>query len=233
MRVRRLLTSVLTASLLATTAGVALTASPAAAATPTTITGPDGAPWLQRASSFSDQPGAVVRGDDLALSITVVDPATGERVYDGSLVVERLMRGAAPDAWQPVASSPNAYLYDTVQAVANATYRVTYSGTETHDPSVSSLAVAVQRDLVVTAKNRPLGLAGTIAPRAKLPVVVQKKVNGTWKNVKTVRSDARGRFFAGLPAPEKRGARFYWRLQVKPSTQFATTRSGVYYTTRY
>lgn len=232
MSVRRVLATTLVSTLVASATAIGTT--PASAGTTTTgtriVSGSSNAPWIS-ASGYQDQPGAVVTGGTLSLSINV-ETTDGADVFDGTITVLRLLAGASQ--WQTVATSDNAWLYDSVPAQRNATYKVLYSGTSTYEPSETAAAVPVQKKLALTPESgRRLGLAGKITPRGKNKVVVLKKQGRRWKKFKTVTSNRKGRFFAAVTAPRRRGAKYYWKVQIAGSRTYAVTRSAVYYTTRY
>ena len=144
MRLRLIVAAALTTVLAAPTALITTTA-PAHAATATKIVGgTSGKPWIYRSSSSSNQPGAMVYGDTISLSINVV--AGSDQVYDGSLTVQRKLPGGS---WKTVKTSSSAYLYDSMKAVGNAAYRVLYSGTADYAPSSAGAKAKVQRKVTV------------------------------------------------------------------------------------
>lgn len=232
MPVRRALATTLVSTLVASATAIGTIPASAGATTTGTriVSGSSTVPWIS-ASGYQDQPGAVVTGGTLSLWIDV-ETTDGVAVYDGTLTVQRLLAGATQ--WQTVATSDTAWLYDSVPAQRNATYRVLYSGNDTYQPSQASAAVPVQKRLALTPESgRRLGLAGKITPRGKNKVVVLKKQGRRWKKFKTVTSNRKGRFFASVTAPRRRGAKYYWKVQIAGSRTYAVTRSAVYYTTRY
>jgi hypothetical protein len=228
MHLRRLLAATVATALVGPAALVAA-GSPASAATATRIVGSDGKAWLT-ASSYRSQPGVPVYGESLSLSVNV-ETTAGEQVYDGTITVQRQLPGRD---WKTIKSASSAYLYETIKAVGNANYRVLYSGSGDYAPSTDAVSSKVQRKFDITAQSgKRLGLAGKVAPKGKNKIVVLKKQGKKWKHFKSVRSNKKGRFFAKLPAPAKRGAKLFWRLEIKGGKAFAKTSSITYYTTKY
>ncbi|MDN4174172.1 hypothetical protein QWY28_14510 [Nocardioides sp. SOB77] len=231
MRVRRLLAALLTTGLIAPAAAVVATAAPAAAATATQIvSGSEDRPWFH-VNDYSSIPGApVYKRDSISLSINVAD-ANGQQVYDGDITVQRQLQGK--DAWTTVArSNPgDAYLYETLDIVGSATYRVLYAGNATYAPSSAQAATKAQRDLEITGiSGRKTGFEGKLSPKAKVKILVAKKVGKTWKKYRTAASDAQGRFRVVLPAPGRSGTKFHWKITFRGSKGFvASTVKGTTY----
>lgn len=231
MRLRRLLAATLATTLLSPAAALAA-ASPAASAEATQIVGSSGGPWLVP-SSYRTQPGAPVYGDSIPLSIDV-KTSDGDQVFDGALIVERLLAGQS--TWKTVASSTSAYLYDTIKAVGTATYRVRYAGNETYAPSETSRGLKVQRDLNATPVNKDgkLFIKGKVAPEyAGKKVVVQRRDGKKWTKFSVVRTTSKSAFTARAKAPAKRGAKVKHRVVVAAGGRFVTSTSPTYVATRY
>ncbi|MBC9733519.1 hypothetical protein [Nocardioides marmotae] len=223
MRVRRLLAAVLTTGLIAPAAAVVATAGPAAAATATQIvSGSEGRSWLT-VNKYTSIPGAAVyKRDSISLSINVVD-ANGQQVYDGGITVQRQVKGQS--GWKTIAQSDTAYLYDTIKVVGTATYRVTYGGNGTYAPSTAQGSVKAQRNVEIAGiSGRKTGFEGKVSPKAKIKIVVDKKVGKKWKKFRTAATNAKGRFRVTLPAPKRSGAKFHWRITFKGSKGFAATK---------
>jgi hypothetical protein len=228
MRFRRLIAAV-TATLLAGPAiAIVATASPAAAVTATHVVGSDGKPWIV-GPSYRTQPGVPVYGDTLSLSINVVTDS-GEQVYDGTLTVERQLAGRS--TWSTVATSTSAYLYDSIKAQGNATYRVTYSGSGDYAPSSDAVSASIQRKLDVGVKEgRKIVVTIKVAPKYHGAITVLKKQGKKWKKFKTVRTNAKSRASFTLPAPRR--GKFYWKFTIRADKAFAATQSPTYYTYQY
>ena len=228
MHLRRLLVAVVTAALTGPALAVVATTAPASAATATHIVGPDGDPWIAGPSSRS-QPGVPVYGDTLSLSIKVVTDG-GEQVYDGAITVEQQLAGRS--TWTTVASSASAYLYDSITARGNATYRVTYSGSGDYSPSSDAVTASIQRKLEFkNVGTRKVVLSGKVSPKYRGKVAIFKQQGKKWKKFKTVRTNAKGRFSTPLPAP--RTGRFYWKMEIPGGKAFAKTQTGKFYTYSY
>jgi hypothetical protein len=228
MRIRRHLTALLATALVATAVSLVASGSPASAATATHITGSDGASWLTR-SSYQTQPGVPVYGDTLSLSVNV-ETDTGEQVYDGSLTVQRQLAGQS--TWTTVASADSAYIYKSIKAVGNASYRVVYSGSGDYSPSSAGVVAKVQHKMDITGTSgRQAGLKGKASPKYHGKIAILKKDGKKWKKFKTIRSDKKGHFSVKLPAPRK--GKFFWKLTIKSSKAFAPTTSATYYTIKY
>jgi len=235
MNVRRLVGSLLTTTLAAAALSVVATASPAAAATTTKIVASSGSSWLTY-SSYRSQPGAPAVGDTIYFSVNVVATDGTDDPYEGTVTVQRQLRGSS--AWATIATSSYAGYYGSTKAVSNASYRVLYSGGtgyggDAWSASSSAKSVSVQRKLSITPKSgRKLGLAVKVAPKGKVKMAVLKKHGKKWKKFKSVKTSRAGKAFVKLPAPA-RGKKFYWKIQIKPSSRFALTQSTTYYTTKY
>ncbi|WP_121250927.1 hypothetical protein [Nocardioides ferulae] len=230
MHVRRLLATSLTATLVATTAAVLGGASPAAAATETTIVGAsDGEPWISRASSYATQPGPVVYGEKFSLDIKVID-TNGAQVSDGSLQVQRKLAGQKK--WKTVATSASGTLYDTVKAAGNSTYRVLYSGSATYAASSAFAKAKVQRDLNAKAvdRGRHVYLLGRVVPKYKGKRVIIQKRSGGWKTFRKVKTNKKSRFDVRIPG-SRRGT--VYRAIVKGSKKFALSTSPAWKVTSY
>ncbi|WP_435741591.1 hypothetical protein [Nocardioides sp. SYSU DS0663] len=229
MRARRLLTATLAATLLAP-AG-ALTATPATAAEATRIVGASGEPWLEP-SSYRTQPGAPKFNDSVSLQINV-ETTSGERVFNGGLTVQRKLAGKS--GWVTVASSDSAYLYETIKAKGNATYRVLYAGDETYAPTEDSAGLKVQRDLGTKPVERSgkLLIEGKVKPGyKKKKVVVQRKNGKKWTKFSVVRTNAKSAFTARVKAPARVGGKIHYRVVVPAGGGFATSTSPTYIATK-
>ncbi|WP_395659382.1 hypothetical protein [Nocardioides sp.] len=224
MRLRHFVAAALTTVLVAPTALLTTTA-PAHAATATQIVGgTDGKPWIYRSSTTASQPGAIVYGETLSLSIEV--SAGGSQVYDGTLTVQRRLPGRH---WKTVKTSSSAYLYDSVRAVGNATYRVLYSGTSEYEPSSAGAISHVQRKLAIkNVGTRRVVLSGTVSPKYHGKVTIFRKHGKKWSRYKTLRTNAQSHFSTPLPAPRR--GRYYWKIELPGTKSFATTQSGTFYT---
>ncbi|MBZ5740398.1 hypothetical protein [Nocardioides mangrovi] len=230
MRTRRLLGTMIASVLTVGTMTLVGTASPASAATATKIvSGTDGKKWIYPGySSNSKQPGAIVYGTTLSLSINVED-SSGNQVYDGTLTVQRQLPG---QAWKTIKTSDSAYYYGSTKAVGNAKYRVLYSGTSDYSPSAAGVSGKVQRKLTYqNVGDRRVVLKGKVSPKYKGKVTVFKKQGKKFKKYKTVRTNKKGGFKTPLPAPRR--GKFFWKMEIKSSKTFATTQSGKFYTYSY
>ena len=228
MRIRRFLAAVTTVALAGPALAVVATTAPASAATATRIAGSDGGAWI-KASSYRTQPGVPVYGDTLSLSINVVTDA-GQQVYDGTLTVQRQLAGQS--SWTTVATSTSAYIYDSIKAAGNATYRVIYSGSGDYAPSSDAVSAKVQRKLEYkNVGDRKVVIAGKVSPKFRGVVKIFKQQGKKWKTYKTVRTNSLGRFTTPLPAP--RNGRFYWKMEIAASKAFSKTQTGKFYTYSY
>ena len=235
MRVRRLLVSLVATAVAAPAAAVVATTAPAAAATETRIVAGSGSSWIAPSSSQL-QPGAVVHGSGLSLSVEV-QTADGQQVYDGTLTVLRQLQGQS--TWTTVAESqadsPYIYDFDAFKAASTATYKVVYTGSGDYAPTESSKAIKVQRNLNAAGVDEPrrFGLKGKVAPKwAKKKVVVQKKSGGKWRNYRTGRTDAKSRFFVPVAAPKRVGQKIPYRIVVAGGGGFVKSVSQTFEATR-
>lgn len=228
MRIRRLLAAVTTAALAGPALAVVATTAPASAATATHIVGSDGGAWI-KASSYRSQPGVPVYGDTLSLSINVVTD-TGDQVFDGSLTVQRQLAGQS--SWTTVATSTSAYIYESVKAAGNATYRVVYSGSGDYAPSSDAVAAKIQRKIEYkNVGTRKVMLAVKVSPKFRGAVAIFKQQGKKWKKFKTVRTNSKGRFTTPLPAPRK--GKYFWKMEIRSSKTFAKSQTGKFYTYSY
>lgn len=226
MRLRRILAAAVVTAL-AAPAALLTTSTTASAATATQIVGgSQGKGWIYRSSSAT-QPGAPVFGDTFSLSINVVAGST--QVYDGTLTVQRQLPG---QEWKTIKTSDQAYLYDSIKAVGNASYRVLYSGSGDYSPSSAGVTSQVQRKLdYQNVGSRTVVLAGKVSPKYKGKITVFKQQGKKWKKFKTIKSNKKGKFRTPLPAP--RSGRYYFKLEIPASRTFAKTQSGKFYTYSY
>jgi hypothetical protein len=222
LRVRRLLAAVVTTGLIAPTAAVVATSAPAAAATATQIvSGSEGRSWLH-VNKYSGKGAAVYKSDTISLSINVAD-AAGEQVYDGGLTVQRKLKGNK--TWKTIATSTSAYLYKSIKVLGTGSYRVLYAGNAEYAPASAQSSVKAQRDVDINGiSGRKTGFEGKISPKAKVKIVVQKKVGKKWKKFRTAASNKKGRFRVVLPAPGRRGTKFHWKITFKGSKGFAASK---------
>ncbi|MEI5674930.1 MULTISPECIES: hypothetical protein [unclassified Nocardioides] len=221
MRVRRLLAAVVTTGLIAPTAVIVASTAPASAATATSIvSGSQGRGWI-KVNDYSSQAGAPVAGTDQVSFSINVKGADGKQVYDGSLVVQQLAAGSR--SWQTIATSSSAYLYKSVDIKISAQYRVFYSGTAEYAPTGASVGtVKAQRKLTINGMSgKRAGFKGKVAPKAKIKIIVQKKVGKKFKKYKTVRSNRKGRFTVVLPAPSR--GKFVWKITFKGSKGYTSS----------
>jgi len=230
LRLRTLVALAASTALISPTAVLA-GSTPAVAAEATQVVGSSGKPWIQ-ASSYRTQPGVPKFGDSVYLSINV-QTTDGTQVYEGGLTVQQ--RLASGGSWTTVASSTSAYLYETIKAKGNATYRVLYAGSAAYAPSTSAVAVKVQRDLgtVPVDTGRRLLIKGKVKPRAaRKKVVVQRKNGKRWTKFAVVRTNAKSAFTARVQAPAKRGGKIKYRVVMPAGGGFATSTSTTYVATR-
>ncbi|WP_028645207.1 hypothetical protein [Nocardioides sp. URHA0020] len=220
MNVRRIIGSLVATTLAATSLTLVATTSPAAAATKVTIiSGTSSKPWLY--PSYKSQPGAPTYGDSLSVSINVTAPGT-QTVYAGTVSVQRRLAG---QSWKTILRSQDAYLYKTIKAAGNASYRVIYSGGSNYQgtfaPAVSSIkSLKTQRKLTTTTlSGRHAGFKGKVSPAKKVKIVVFKKKHGKYKKYKSLRANRKGKFTVILPAP--RSGRYNWKIVFKGDAKFA------------
>lgn len=215
MRVRRLLTAMITVGLVAPAAAVISTAStPASAAITTTIVPKQGAQAIAGASSPASF------GDDLTADAEVIGD-DGETVYGGAITVERLLAGES--TWVLVATDTRAPLYyPGIKAEGNATYRITFTGYADYSPSVLEVSVQVQRKLTKeNISGDRAGFKGTLSPRGKVKVTVMKKQGKKYTKFTTVTTSKRGKFKVLLPSPST--GRFVWRFTFAGDARFVSS----------
>jgi hypothetical protein len=234
MRIRRLLGTVVATALVATPLALVATATPAAAASPTIIAPSTGTSWISY-NKYSRQPGAAVSGDTIYFYIDVKSTDGTTDPYAGTVTVQRLLAGQS--TWTTIGTGTAGY-YGSTKLVSNATYRATYSGgtsgSSSWAASTDAKSIKVQRAFDITPKSgKKLGLAGKVKPAGKVKLTVLKKHGKKWKKFKSLKTKANGKFMVRLPAPKKRGAKLFWRIDIKGSSTFAPTKSAVYYTTKY
>jgi hypothetical protein len=228
MSARRFLGSLLATALAVTTLGVVATASPAAAATPTAITSSIGGSWLR---TYPSQKGAVAAGDTISFYIDVVSTDGTEDPYAGTVTVQRRLAGSL--AWTTVATSTYPGYSGSAKAVANATYRVVYSGgsstSASWDPASADKSLKVQRKLrIKSLTGRKAGFSGSIKPAKRAKITVYKKQGTRFKKYRTMRSTAKGRFQVVLPAPRR--GKFHWKIVFAGDRRFvASTLRGYTY----
>jgi hypothetical protein len=217
-RTTRLLVGLLSAALLGLVP-VGL-ASPAQAATETRINAKS-----PRKATFGDR--FAVSG-----SVQYYDGDSWEQVpFDtGSVKLQRRLKGKT--AWTTLETDDygDSFYFYPVRAVANATYRLRYSGDATYLPADATQVVKVARDIPVTVTSR-LVMKGSVKPAWKRkPVVIQRKTGRRWVTYAKVRTNKRSRFSKKLYAVSRRT---HFRAYVKGSTQFVPSTSDVWWTERY
>lgn len=232
MNLRRFLGSMLATALAATTLGVVATASPAAAATATKIVPSSGSSWISYSSKT--QPGAPVNGSTIYFYLDVDTTDGSTAPYAGTMKVQRKLAGSSK--WTTVATSTGAYLYDSTKAVANATYRASYSGGSSGEnvwsPSSADKSIKVQRKIdFKNVGNKKVVLSGKVAPKYKGKVAIFKKNGKKWKKFKTVRTNKKSKFRTSLPAP--RNGKYFWNVKISGSKKFAPSQTGKFYTYSY
>lgn len=209
MRTRKFLGAALATTLVTTTLGLMATASPAAAATPTAITSSIGGSWLK---AYPTQPGAVEAGGSISFYIDVVSTDGTEDPYVGTLTVERRLAGTS--TWTTVATSDYPGYSGTAKAVANAAYRVTYSGgsssSASWDPATTTKVLKVQRKLTYHSLRGRAGIQGNVKPAKREKITIYKKRGKAWKRFRVQRTTAKGKFTIVLPAPRR--GRYYWTI---------------------
>lgn len=231
VRVSRLLTAALASALLAP--AVALTASPASAATATQIDESEG-PWLSYSTQYQEQPGPLMYGSSISLNITV-ETTSGDPVYEGMVTVQRKL--ANRSTWTTVISSEmdKPYIFDTIKAAGSATYRVLYSGNDEYAASDASTGVKVQRDLGTEPVDtgRKLFIKGKVKPKFKnKKVIIQRRNGSKWAKYSVVRTSRTSQFKARVVAPNKIGPKFKYRVFVPASGGFAASTSQTYIASR-
>lgn len=243
MRLSRLFASVVSMSLLALPAAVATAgAATAAEPIPTKV-------YMQVSAS------KLLYGAPLSIQGQVVapGPSGGEvRVPTGQARLERQLKGQT--SWAVLETDPYGdTFYFSVRAVANATYRVVYSGgsydhydtstgtTTTYDfaPSSASRALWVSRDLGARAVEPRPGahyLKGNVNPGwgNKVIRLERKKCKGcAWTVYSKQRTTSTGgyRFAVGFP----RSGTWFYRTSVPATTTHLKSTSGVFraYVYRY
>ncbi|NPC96788.1 hypothetical protein [Nocardioides sp. zg-DK7169] len=223
MRIRPFIAAVLATALVGPTAAVISTAAPASAAESTRIVSGDGGPWLE--PGYRSQGKVPAVGESLYLSVNVVNSG-GAQIYDGPLQVQ--FKATGTKKWKTVASSSTAYLYETIKARQNGTYRAVYGGTSAYSASSISKKQKVQRKLNTSfISGKRAGVKGKIVPGAKTKITIQKKAGKKWKGFRTQKTDKKGRFTIYLPAP--RNGKFQWKITFKGNKKFAPT-TGRYIT---
>lgn len=213
LRVRRLLAAAITVGLVAPTAAIVSTSGTSVSAAVATSIVPStaGRPLIYSTSTPAEV------GDYLYSNVDIVG-ADGSSPYGGTTTVQRLIAGQS--TWTTVSTTNGAYVSSSgLKAVANAVYRITWSGSGDWSGSSADVAVRVSRAVEIqTISGRRAGLKGKVKPAAKIKIKIERKYGKKYKKMRTVKSNKKGKFIAYLPAP-RRGKIFY-RITFAGSAQY-------------
>ena len=218
MRIRPFLAALLTTALVGPTAAVISTAAPASAAEATrVVSGSSNGPWLQ--PGYRSQGKVPAVGESLYVSIDV-QTTSGADIYEGSVAVQ--FKAAGTSKWKTLKSVSTPYMYETLKARQNGTYRAVYSGTAAYSASSASKTQKVQRKVAIQGiSGKRAGFKGKVTPKGKTKIVIQKKSGKKWKGFRTLKTDKKGRYTVYLPAP--RSGRFEWKITFKGNKKFTQT----------
>ncbi|GAA1808837.1 hypothetical protein GCM10009795_062600 [Nocardioides hankookensis] len=227
MRVRRHLGSLLIAALATTTLSVVGTAGAASAATvaPTRVV----MKLSQNTAEANDK--ISVTGE---VQGQASDGSWGTLPYGtGSATLQFLPKGSS--TWRTIETDDQGYsfYFYSVRVTGPGTFRVAYGG-GTYDsnydgtPEYQFTASSSDKTPRVTRKlsykevpGRKTGIQGKIAPKAKVKIVVLKKVGKKYKHFRTLHSARNGAFKVVLPAPRR--GKWFWRINFMGSKGFATS----------
>lgn len=196
------------------TAIIATSGTTASAATATRIvSGYESGPAVRT----STRPATV--GDNVYAAAYAVD-ANGNRVTEGTVFLQRQLAG---EGWKNLAAGGTSYVIETSKAVKNANYRIYYTGSANFTASVSPvIKIAVARKITSKdVRGNRAGITGKVAPKAKVKIVIKKKVGNKFKKFRTQRTTSKGRFTIILPAPRK--GRFHWKITFKGSQGYSSS----------
>lgn len=156
-------------------------------------------------------------------------------------------QAAGSSTWKNLAVDTNpGYLFfqtandKNFRFTSNGKLRVVFQGYtgsgSTYDPSfsagVSERGVKVTRKVTIKKAKAKLTIKGKVAPKYKRKkVVVHRKKGKRWVKHKTVRTNKKSAFKVKLPAA-KRGKRLYFRITIPGNKKF-TKYSEVWYTYSY
>lgn len=213
MRVRRLLAAVTTVGLVAPTVAIVSTiGTPASAAVATSIVAASG----DRPLIYASRKPATF-GDNLYANVDIV-AADGTSPYGGTTTVQQLLAGQS--TWSTVSTTSGAYVsMSGVKANANATYRITWTGSGDWTGSTADVVVKVARDIDINGISGKAGFMGKVKPKGKVKIKVDKKVGKKWKKFRTVKTQKNGKFRMILQAP-RRGGKMSWRITFAGNKQF-------------
>ena len=216
MRVRRLLAAVVTAGLVAPAAAIVSTTAPASAAVATSI-----APVSTDRPLIYATRKVATYGDNLYSNIDVV-AADGSSPYGGVTTVQQQLAGQS--TWTTVSTTNGAYAsLSNVKARANATYRISWSGSGNWSPTPPvNVSVKVTRDVDMRGISGKAGFTGKVKPKGKVKIRVEKKVGKKWKKFRTFKTKKNGKFWMILQAP-RRGGKLTWRFTFVGNKSFTKT----------
>ncbi|WP_110208888.1 hypothetical protein [Nocardioides daejeonensis] len=213
MRMKRLLTGVISAALLGMTP-IALAATPAQAATPTTT-------WIEGKITYSK----AEYGRRIWLDGNV---KSANGYPSGTVLVQR--RWADESSWSTVLTdtTPGYFSYD-FKATRNAVFRVVFQGGSDSQyiyPAAQSndVTFGAYRKLDVKTSYSSLVVKGKVSPdfkNKKFKVQVKK---GGWKNFKKVKTNKKGKYAVKL-AGSRKGTKY--RFVVPSNKKFLSTTSGI------
>ncbi len=225
---------------LAVTAGTSaavLTAGPAQAATPTTVTLSIGG-HTQVVGAYGNYVGEFTG----STTYTQLNGDTAE-VYDGAADLQRKLPGGS---WRVVKTTQDAgfLFYGTYgsHARGNASYRVHYLGgtytdpngqPATWDPAYSNVVTVATTWNLHDSGSCTGGchINGRLGPKAKHHTVVVQVKHGSWKRYKVTRTDRRSRFSASVTATRGKGT--LYRVMVTGNKHIDKATSHSYRAVRY
>jgi len=211
MRMKRLLTGVLSAALLGATP-IALAAAPAEAATVNT--------WIEGSINYSK----AEYGKTVYLS-GGVKSSTGYPA--GNVVIQRKLAGQSSFTTVQTDTSAGYFSY-AFRAQKNTEFRILYSGgtsgSDTYTPSSASTSLKVYRKLQVKTSYTSLTVKGKVTPDFKKKKFTVQVKKGKWKTWKKVKTNKKGKYAVKLVGSRK-GIKY--RFVVPGSKGFTKTQSGV------
>jgi hypothetical protein len=152
----------------------------------------------------------------------------------GSVKLQRRLKGRTTWKTLEVDDYGNSFYFYPVKAVANATYRLQYSGGTdyegvTYSPSKATQQLKVRRAIPVKVTDR-LVMKGKVKPAWKRkPVIIQKRKGKRWVRYAKVRTNKKSRFHKKLHAVRRKT---FFRAFVKKNKQYVASTSDVWWTKR-
>lgn len=211
MRMKRLLTGLLSAALLGATP-IALAAAPAQAATVNT--------WIEGKISSKK----IEKGRTVWISGNVHASAG---YPDGTVVIDRTIGNKTTRVYTD--TSPGYFSY-SFKAQRNATFQIRFLGgsdySNTYLASSASTKLKVMRKLNVKTSYTSLTVKGKVSPKfGNKKFTVKVKKGKKWKNWRKVKTNKKGKYSVRLNGSRGNGTKY--RFIVPASKGFVKTKSGV------